>query len=1057
MRALLPLSLAAGVGATSAPTGLLVDYKTSPSLGVRQAPHFGWIVPPCDAGGADHLQTAYQLVVSTSGMGGLVWDSGKVTSDDSTYVAYGGPALSPGAPYVWKVTTWTAATAAATAPCQSAASAPAAFITNLDAAADPATGPFANTTFFLSPAAAAAANGPATFGYFRKELASTPPAGAVTAQAFITAKGENPLLNFYKLSVDGALVDVGPGRGEAPIWGGDGAYRSVMYTTLDLTAQLLGGSAKHAKRGTVLSIVSMCSKGTQVGMQLTWRDAGGAVVSTAGSTDASWSAFDGDAHRKPGPGQHGHSAGTGFLEYIDANHEPVGWQLPGFAPTAAWAAPVATAQLWPGLSPKDIHAKMEPPMQVTLIDAASVVPAAPAPSPPPAPPTGIVSCARVAENAKVQLGCPGAAAISGVKFASFSTPDGSCAAGFTHDATCDDANRTKTMEIVESACVGKTGCTIKASRNVFGDACLDVVKTLAVEIECPTAPPTPTPPPPPPTPAPVPSSFLVDFGKEFQGGLRLSVTDGTAGTNVHISCGESLSGTTAGSTWGWEFDWTLRDGAQLLEQHKYMECRFVNIEFSAPGGAAAPAHWALGAWKVHYPWVESDSSFTSSNATLNAVWELCRYTLHAASLDTYTDSNTRERRPYEADGIIAATGRLLVQRDVLWARHSHAWVIHDPTWPVEWKQLSAFLGYQDYTATGQPDLALALMDEMHDRTMVKFLDAKNGLLDTSKMGRHIVDWMPDAHESDETVARGEFTASSYNSVSNMFGARGLEMLSEMVGAGGRAENATAFAAQGAALRAAIDTQMWNGSAYCDGVCADVKGNSLLMTNMFGLSFGFPQTKGAAAVASAWSTTADWGMTSIGDYGAFWYQHALAGGYYANADYDGADNGSALYHALTKCDHDSWCSGLAEDNLTMTRESWHDGTYSHQWGASAIVGVVWGLMGVHVTSPGWGTFTVKPKLGGLGSGDLKIPTMRGFISVQAKAGEVAVAVPCNSMATLCVPRAAADGGALFTPLNARLLLDGAEVGATTSGGHLCAAQPVGCGAAGAPRRLTAQQR
>ena len=35
---------------------------------------------------------------------------------------------------------------------------------------------------------------------------------------------------------------------------------------------------------------------------------------------------------------------------------------------------------------------------------------------------------------------------------------------------------------------------------------------------------------------------------------------------------------------------------------------------------------------------------------------------------------------YEADGIIAATGRLLVQRDILWGRHSHAWVINDPTW-----------------------------------------------------------------------------------------------------------------------------------------------------------------------------------------------------------------------------------------------------------------------------------------------------------------------------------------------------------------------------------------
>jgi alpha-L-rhamnosidase len=100
---------------------------------------------------------------------------------------------------------------------------------------------------------------------------------------------------------------------------------------------------------------------------------------------------------------------------------------------------------------------------------------------------------------------------------------------------------------------------------------------------------------------------------------------------------------------GWEFDWTLRAGAQVLEQHKYMECRFVSLSFDG----VAPKNFTLAAWKTHYPYYPEDSSFTSSNATLNAVFELSRYTLEAASLDTYTDSNTRERRPYEADGIIA--------------------------------------------------------------------------------------------------------------------------------------------------------------------------------------------------------------------------------------------------------------------------------------------------------------------------------------------------------------------------------------------------------------------
>ena len=76
-----------------------------------------------------------------------------------------------------------------------------------------------------------------------------------------------------------------------------------------------------------------------------------------------------------------------------------------------------------------------------------------------------------------------------------------------------------------------------------------------------------------------------------------------------------------------------------------------------------------------------------ARSMLMAVWELNRYTVQAGILDTYTDSNTRERRPYEADGLVEATAHLWLQRDVMWARHSHAYVIQYPTWPVEWVQV----------------------------------------------------------------------------------------------------------------------------------------------------------------------------------------------------------------------------------------------------------------------------------------------------------------------------------------------------------------------------------
>ena len=58
---------------------------------------------------------------------------------------------------------------------------------------------------------------------------------------------------------------------------------------------------------------------------------------------------------------------------------------------------------------------------------------------------------------------------------------------------------------------------------------------------------------------------------------------------------------------------------------------------------------------MQYEWNSDDHHFHASGGeavngsnvaeTLNAVWELNRYTVQAAILDTYTDSNTRERRP----------------------------------------------------------------------------------------------------------------------------------------------------------------------------------------------------------------------------------------------------------------------------------------------------------------------------------------------------------------------------------------------------------------------------
>jgi hypothetical protein len=872
----------------------------------------------------------------------VVWKSGKIASNASTYVPYTGAKLLGGTTYQWTVRTTTTSASQAAAEHQSVVSSPAVFVTAL-------LDGWNSTAKFISLVPSCVQSGAVLpqvncswFGYFRTEV--TVPRDVLSAAAFITAQNwgifENMLAN-YKLYVEGELVGLGPGRGEASVWAGQHTFHSLPIDTLDVTTQL------RAARGRKVTLAIEAyhhggPTGPQPIMQLNLVLSSGRTATIV--TDGSWTAFNGDLHRKPGPALHGGSAGTASgIEYIDARYEPTGWKRSGFQADSRWSAAIALPPAASQLA--QFTPKMEPPMQFNSFVAAR--------------------------------------------------------------------SMTKVNE----------------------------------------------------------TFFIADFGRELQGAVRLNVEDGKAGQTVHIACGEALVGTRVGSTWGWEFDWVLRDGEQELEQHKYMECRWVSVIFN---GTAAPSNFSVSAWQVQYPYDQSDSHFNSSSSMLNAVFELCRYTLEAASLDTYTDSNTRERRPYEADGIIAASGRSLLQRDFMWARHSHAWVINNPTWPVEWRQLSAFLGWHDYMATGTTDLAMAFAFPMYNRTMIPYLESSTGLLNTARMGEstcaiqhrspctrdpnhpygHIVDWMPNGQETDQTTARGEMSDSNHTSVSNMMGAHGLELLATMLRAGRDTANATSIAAQATALKRAIIEKMWNGTHFCDGICAEVGGNSSLMTNIFALCFGMVP---AANAGAAWQVVTDWGLEQIGDYGAFWYMMAVAGGYYTDATAQGKiapyalDDGSAILTALTKCDNFSWCSGLRDDNLTMTRESWHDGTYSHEWGTSAIVGVAWGVMGVHQTSPGWATFTVKPKLGSLQHASITVPTLRGYIKVTApRAGGLAVHVPCNSFATLCLPRRA--GEALLTELSHALLLDGDEVQAISTGGHMCAAKPVSCGRNDAPRVL-----
>jgi len=88
------------------PTYLRCEYKVDP-LGIDVSqPRLSWQL---SAEGRGVVQTAYQVRVAETeaGLAGSpIWDTGRVDSDQSIHIAYGGPALASGQRYYWQVRVW---------------------------------------------------------------------------------------------------------------------------------------------------------------------------------------------------------------------------------------------------------------------------------------------------------------------------------------------------------------------------------------------------------------------------------------------------------------------------------------------------------------------------------------------------------------------------------------------------------------------------------------------------------------------------------------------------------------------------------------------------------------------------------------------------------------------------------------------------------------------------------------------------------------------------------------------------------------------------------------
>jgi len=100
------LAFVIAIGASAAPVHLRCNYRDNP-LGIdSRTPHLSW---QSDNSERNWRQSAYEIMVSRSPGKGEIWDSHKISSDESVDIAYAGPKLVSRQRYYWTVRVWDAA------------------------------------------------------------------------------------------------------------------------------------------------------------------------------------------------------------------------------------------------------------------------------------------------------------------------------------------------------------------------------------------------------------------------------------------------------------------------------------------------------------------------------------------------------------------------------------------------------------------------------------------------------------------------------------------------------------------------------------------------------------------------------------------------------------------------------------------------------------------------------------------------------------------------------------------------------------------------------------
>ena len=418
--------------------------------------------------------------------------------------------------------------------------------------------------------------------------------------------------------------------------------------------------------------------------------------------------------------------------------------------------------------------------------------------------------------------------------------------------------------------------------------------------------------------------------------------------------------------------------------------RYVEVE-----GLDAAGECSIVRTAVNYPFNDRASFFHSSDSVLNAVWNLCKYTIKATSFCGYYVDGDRERIPYEADALINQLAHYCVDNEYAMARRTADYLFTHPTWPTEWTLQSILIAYNDYYYTGDKALIEKHYDLLKAKTLLS-LREDNGLISTRtgkltedfyrsvayslKSGmKDIVDWPRSGSFGLGKKEAGEadgYVLDTYNTVVNAFHFEALARMSEIARALGRSKDARMFREQAASVQKAFNELLFDSEAGCyyDGL--DGKGNSIrhfsLHANMLPLLFGMVPEQNRSSVLEFIRSR---GM-ACSVYGSQFLLEALYGAY---------DDDYAL-SLLNSTSIRSWYN-MIRLGSTMTLEAWdpcfkNNLDWNHAWGAAPADIIPRNIVGIVPLEPGFRKMRLRPQMGSLEEFSALVPTPCGGVGVSA---------------------------------------------------------------------------